>query len=143
MNDAPSHYLVMPEVPGHLDHAMDIDHRAVPHAIASLRLVFDDWLGDSIVEVFPAFLVTEKLARALQSANLTGFEFADAEVSWSDQAVLLGISRPLPRFRWLRVSGRAHQADVGVDDAARLYVSSAALAVLTEAGMTYAEVEQT
>ena len=67
--------------------------------------MFDGWLGDDLLESFPCFILTERLANELER-KVTGFSLDDVTVSTSDQFEDLYPGRVLPAFCWLKVSGQ-------------------------------------
>ncbi|WP_086821731.1 hypothetical protein [Allokutzneria sp. NRRL B-24872] len=77
-----------------------------------LEYQFSWWLGDAIVEI---------------SLSLEGEEW---------------IEEPLPKWKWLRFTGKAHQEDLGMDENFTLVVSERALAVLREHGLKCADVSR-
>lgn len=118
-----------PEVAGGFGHHTEFEDRtARPPKIRSLHYEFQGWLGDSLLETVGCFIATDDLCKALDAASLTGFVPADVRVSTTAQFRGL-IDQPLPRFRWLKVSGTPVVDDFGIR-AARLIVSEKALAVL-------------
>jgi hypothetical protein len=127
-------YVLEPEVAGGLGSHTVLDQSVHPPLVSKLHYEFDGWLGDEIVEGFPCFIVTESLARRLSQAGMVGVEFADVEVSASDQLVELHPELVLPRFVWLKVTGTAGRDDFGVGADLRLVVSEKALRVIQYAG---------
>jgi putative NADH-flavin reductase len=101
---------------------------------------FEGWLGDDLLTTFPEFIVTERLATALEQSSLSGFRLADVKVSAGDLWEQLYGSRPLPKCRWLRVSGRAGAADFGLTELAHLVVSAPALELLRSLTLRACEV---
>jgi hypothetical protein len=88
-------------------------------------------LGDEILESTPCFIVSERLAKLLVKAKLTGFELADVDVTLSEDAEeLAGGPIDLPNFQWLQLVGRPNVDDFAADDKGSLVVSEAALAIL-------------
>ena len=102
-----------------------------------LHYVLEGWLGDDLLEAFPAFVVTAEAGRRLTEAQLSGFELADVEVERSPDVALV-----LPEFRWLRVTGTAHRDDVGTDADGVLVLSQRALEVLRAGSLAHADVEE-
>lgn len=95
-----------------------------------LHYEFEGWQGDDLLTTFPEFVVTERLATALKQSGLSGFQLADLEISAGDMWKQLHDTRPLPRCRWLKVTGRASAADLGLTELAHLVVSEGALELL-------------
>lgn len=121
--------ILEPEVAGGLGEGTVMDRSVHPPRVSRLVYEFEGWLGDGIVESFPCFLVTEALAQALTEARLTGFALADVTVETTDE-FNQHFARPLPRFLWLQVTGRAQLDDFWLHTDNRLAVSTRALDVL-------------
>lgn len=98
--------------------------------VTRLHYVFDGWLGDELLESAPCFIATEALARALDEAQLSGFQLGEVEVSRSDQFLELYGEKDLPRFVWLKIEGSPGVDDLGIADDLRLVASQAAMNVL-------------
>ncbi|HEY4186247.1 MAG TPA: hypothetical protein VGP07_14320 [Polyangia bacterium] len=124
-------YVVEPEVAGGLGEHAIVDTRVHPPLISRLHYRFDGWLGDHIVALFHAFMITEDLAAKIQSAGLTGFELADAEVSVSEEFQDFHPDFELPLFRWLKPTGVAGRDDFGLGSDHRLVVSKKALDLIS------------
>ncbi|MCP3797965.1 hypothetical protein NLX83_01710 [Allokutzneria sp. A3M-2-11 16] len=135
------YYIVQPEVAGDFGDNTVLDFSVEPAVVTRLEYRFSDWLGDAILECTPCFIVTEALASAITDAGLTGVEFDELEVSLSPEGEEL-IEEPLPRWKWLRFTGKAHQEDLGVDEDFMLVASERALAVLREHGLNNARVTE-
>jgi hypothetical protein len=101
--------------------------------------VFDGWLGDSLVESFPCYVVTEALADRL-AATFSGFALDDVETSASEQFRELHPRGVLPKFRWLRVTGIAGVDDFGMASDHRLVVSQRALDLVRASGAAHLDV---
>lgn len=121
-----SFHVLSPEVAGGLGERSQLDTTVHPPRVYRLHYEVQGWSGDELLESFPCYLVSPALAAQLSSADLTGAQFADVEVTissgaedWVDPAVL--------QFRWLQVSGTPGNDDLGVDETARLIVSDQAL----------------
>jgi putative NADH-flavin reductase len=91
---------------------------------------FEGWLGDDLLTTFPEFVVTERLATALERSSLSGFRLADIEISAGDMWEQLYGDRALPKCRWLKVTGQAGATDLGLTELAHLVVSQPALELL-------------
>ncbi|MGH7868849.1 MAG: hypothetical protein ACREP9_14760 [Candidatus Dormibacteraceae bacterium] len=133
------YFIVEPEVAGELGPGTVFDRTSLTVKVIRLEYQFFGWLGDSIVESTPCFIVTETLATAIVAAGLTGAEFDEVKVSVSPEGEEL-IEQPLPRWKWLQLTGRACQNDLGLSDDSRLVVSERALVVLRQHEFTDAEV---
>jgi hypothetical protein len=83
--------------------------------VKGLSVVFDGWLGDDLLEIFPSFIVTEKLADAMQEYGLSGFEFRDVRISTSEQFKEIYGEKKLPRFLWLYPHRGEQKQDVALN----------------------------
>ncbi|WP_330944538.1 hypothetical protein [Vibrio diabolicus] len=125
-----SQYLIEPEVPGSLGENTVANFDLHPPIIEKLHFQFDGWLGDDLLTSFPCFLVTERLATALSSSQLSGYNLEVAEISASDVFEELYPECTLPRFSWLQVSGTIGKDDFSVTNDGLLLVSGRAMVLL-------------
>lgn len=125
-----NYFILEPEVAGGWGERTVADTREFPPAVSVLHHVFDGWLGDEILEAFPCFIVTDRLAARLRREGLSGFLLRPVEVTTSEAFDDLYPGRELPAFRWLQVLGTAGVEDFGVSPSYRLVVSQRALVVL-------------
>jgi hypothetical protein len=84
------------------------------------------------------YIVTERMAREIERAQLTGVRFDEVEVTTSGEFDDLYPDRQLPKFVWLRVEGKPGDDDFGLAQGVRLVVSDRALEVLRRIGMSNA-----
>jgi hypothetical protein len=101
------------------------------------------WLGDDLMTTHPVYLVTRRLAMALRSSALSGFDLnPEVQVSVDDNiGALLPDWRP-PAVEWLRVSGVPKVHDVGLTTHFRLIVSSAALRVIQAHQLDHCDIHE-
>jgi hypothetical protein len=88
--------------------------------------IFNVWMGDQLVSIYPYYLATEELAGLLERSGFTGFEARPAEVRKGEQFHELRPEVLLPRFVLLEINGLLGQSDFS-DHANALVVSSEAL----------------
>jgi hypothetical protein len=90
------------------------------------------WDADDLVTSFPCFLVSDRLAKAMTEAHLTGLELADVEVTVDDQFrhFFPETADSLPGWRWLTPVGEPWASDLWVDERADLHASFRAMTVL-------------
>jgi len=100
---------------------------------------FDGWLGDELLEAFPCFIVTGRLATAIEASDLTGARFGPVEVAKSALFEELHPALDIPQFRRLHVFGNS-KADFSLDSQHRLCVSDSALALLKRFSLANCEV---
>jgi hypothetical protein len=125
-----SYFILEPEIAGGWGNRTVADTNAFPPVVSSLHYRFDGWLGDELLETFPCFIVTERLATRLRRSGFTGFRLQAVEVTTSEEYDALYPDRGLPLFKWLRPVGKAGVDDFGLSATHRLVVSDRALAVL-------------
>lgn len=121
-----------PEVPGRWGEQTQADVSVHPPVVTTLDVEFAGWLGDDLVETFPCYLVSHRLADALGATALTGFVLDDVVISLDPQFVRFfpDEAAAVTGWRWLRLIGTPFESDFWADTTARLHVSDAALAVL-------------
>jgi len=136
-------FRVRPAVAGGLGEHTIMDTSQHPLVVERLHYVFAGWGGDDLVESFPCFLVTARLATSIDAQRLTGVRFAEVEVSIDPQLAEMEPSMVdrFPPWRWLQPIGCATVDDFWVDDKAQLYVSSRARELLSAFDMSSAHFE--
>ena len=72
-------YVLGPEVAGGWGVETVADTTRHPPVVYKLHYEFQGWLGDDVVETFPAILVTRRLADAFEQERLTGADFDRGE----------------------------------------------------------------
>ena len=134
-----SYHIVEPEVAGGWgNNTVYIRISGMTTVVHKLHYQFDGWLGDELLESAPCYIVTERLAHAIDLAQLSGVRFDDVEVTTSDQFKDLYPNRHLPKFVWLVVEGIPGQDDFGIAPGIRLIVSERALELLKLFGISHA-----
>lgn len=136
-----AYYYLEPEVAGELGPGTVMDTTVHPPVVSRLEYRFTDWLGDSLVESFPCYLVTDELAGQIEEATLDGAALDDVQVTLSPEAEEL-LDQPLPSWKWLKITGKAFQSDFGISDDNRLTVSERAMDVLRQGTLTNADIEE-
>jgi hypothetical protein len=135
------YFYIEPEVAGGLGDQTILDRSVHPPIVDKLHYQMEGWLGDAILESFPAFIVTEEAKQGLLEAGVTGVDFADVTITTSDEFRQLYPNRALPSFAWLKPQGSPAQDDFGVASDGRLVISERALKVLQKFGVENAVVE--
>jgi len=135
------YFYVEPEVAGELGERTKMDCSVHPPIVKGLHYQFEGWLGDAILESFPAFIVTEEAKESLLAMGATGATFDDVDVTITDQFEELYPNRKLPPFTWLKPEGKAGQDDIGAAADGRIVVSQRVLEVLCNLGIPNALVE--
>jgi hypothetical protein len=126
------HSSLEPEVAGELGGDTVLDRSAYPPTVGKLHYVLTGWLGDELLESFPCYIVTERVADAIQEAAFTGYIIDNLRLEVSDQFRELYPSRQVPPFRWLRITGEPNVDDFGMSEEHLLVVSDRALAILRQ-----------
>ncbi len=134
-------YIIEPEVSGGLGPNTVGNTSFFPPRVSKLEYIFDDWLGDSIIESFPCFLIKENASKDLIKYNLTGFMIAPACISMSPSFHELNANLDLPSFKWLKVHGIEGQDDFWIHKDNRLIVSHRALDILITHQLDHANIE--
>ncbi|SRR5258708_4182196 len=129
------YYYIEPEVAGSLGENTVIHREVHPPRVSKLHYRFDGWLGDVLLESFPSFIVAEDVEKKLHSIGASGTSFDVVEVTMSDQFKELYPNRSLPKFVWLRITGRPGRDDFGTAPDGRLVASERVIEVLKELGI--------
>lgn len=136
------YYRIEPEVAGGWGKNTVIDR--IPGKgtfVHKLHYVFDGWLGDELLESSACYIVTEKLAHEIERMRLTGAQFEEVEISTSgeyDDFQELHPEQKLPKFLWLKPTGKIGQDDFVLGPDSRLIVSGQALELLKKIGISHA-----
>ena len=134
------YFVLSPEVAGSLGKNAVISREQHPPIVSQLHYELDVWLGDELLEAFPCFIVTVRVADAVAKAQLSGVRFSVVEVSLSEQFNELYPDRPMPTFVWLQASGTPGHDDFGADPAGRLVISETALRLLQTMNLNHCDV---
>ena len=132
------YYQIEPEVAGEIGEHSVIDRSSGKMIVRKLHYQFDGWLGDELLESTPCFIVSERLAREIERAQLTGTSFDYVEVTKSDQFMELYPNRQIPKFIWFKVDGEAGRDHFGMAPGLQLVVSKRAHDLLKAFGISNA-----
>ena len=132
---------VEPEVAGVLGNGTVMDRSSYPPVVQKLHYQLEGWLGDVLLESFPAFILTEAVQKILIGNKVTGASFDTVEVTLTDQFRELNIDLVPPKFVWLKPEGEAGRDDIAVAADGRLVVSQRVLDMLSDLGVSHALVE--
>lgn len=130
-----------PEVAGNLGQRTVADTSTHPPIVSRLHYEFAGWLGDSLVESFPCYVITADLGERALRAGLTGFTLDAVEISTTPEFEGLHPAVGLPSFLWLKVDGTAGTHDFAMSDDHCLVVSDRALRLLQEGRLDHCDVE--
>ncbi len=120
------HFELEPEVSGEWGENTVVNTSIHPPVVHELHYVFTGWLGDDLIESFPCYIISERLARYLSHTQLTGFKLSTVEVTKSDEFQTSYQDSAFPSFTWLQITG-----DISSD----FYISSSGILVVTKAGL--------
>src|SRR5690349_15029857 len=136
-------HVLRPEVAGGWGPDTQADTTLHPPVVHRLHYEFQGWLGDDIVESFPCFLVTRRLAEAIEREALTGAEFAQVKVTKDPQFVRFypQVADSLPDWLWLKPAGEPHVSDFWLLPNANLVVSGRALGVMRRFALQHCDVK--
>lgn len=119
-----------------------MDSSIYPPLVTWLQYEIRGWLGDDLLESFPCFIVTAKLADLMTEANLSGFALGDVDVVLSDvEQDLAEVPIEVPEFRWLQPEV-GQDGDLSVDESGLLIVSERALAILRRSNLSNCDIEE-
>ena len=136
-----AYYVLEPEAAGGLGPRTVLDTAAHPPVVSRLHYEVEGWLGDDLLESTPCYLVNPAVGPALESAGVSGFELASAEVTVADDAQDVVDAR-VTTFCWLRPLGKPGIDDLGVAPDASLVVSDKALDVLNQFQLDHCDVSE-
>jgi hypothetical protein len=119
-----------PEAPGEWGDRTDADLAARPPSIVRVHIELERRITDDLVQLYPCFMVSARLADELGRTPLSGYQLAELEVSAAPRYRAAYPDEPLPELAWFKVFGRAGYADFGLSYDGHLVVSKAALLVL-------------
>ncbi len=130
-----------PEVSGELGANAIINNSIHPPKVEKLEFVFKGWLGDCLIECFPVFLITEKVAKKLTENNITGFSIKSLEIRKDYPFDELYPNLILPKFVWIDINGEAKKSDFGIKENL-LITSDKALKILQQEGLNYCDIKE-
>jgi|ERR1051325_6709439 hypothetical protein len=137
------YYMLEPEVAGGFGPNAILDNpSARPPQVSHFHYEFDVWLGDPLLEAVACFIVTESLKQKIAALQPTGVAFGVVEVSKSGEFEDLYPDRNLPKFAWLKVTGKAGEDDFGLSSNHCLVVSQRILDVLRDEGLSHCDVSE-
>ena len=137
-----NYFALSPEVAGEIGEKSRVDFSVHPPVVESLQYVFHGWLGDALLESFPVYIVTKRLAEAIASQPITGYRFREVEVETSKQFQELYPERTLPSFLWLVPFGEAGSDDFGTSDSDELVVSESVMELFKQFQLTNCDIEE-
>jgi hypothetical protein len=131
-----------PEVSGGLGSESVLDNSVHPPIIKELHYEFDGWLGDDIIESFPAYLITERLKQEIENNSFTGYLISNVLITKSSLFNEIYPNKNLPEFHWLKVYGKAGVDDFGIGKGSRLVISKRVITTLTQFTTLSADFEE-
>jgi hypothetical protein len=136
-----NYYSFEPEVACQLGDKSILNSSVHPPIVTKLHCVFDGWLGDDIIEVFPCYVITEKFKEGIIKYKLSGCSFEDVIVSKSDVFKELYPNRNLPNFFRLIVTGKKDVDDFVISNDNILLVSENAYSSLKRFNLENCDIE--
>lgn len=136
-----AYYKLRPAAPGELGDRVVMDTSVHPPRVQHAHLHLDGWLGDDLVESYPCYFVSDKLAAAVEASHLGDYELRDVEVTLSED-IPDDERDSVPPIRWLFVTGAAGVDDLGVTSTGRLVVSDRGLEALRQGNLDNCDVDE-
>lgn len=135
------YFQLEPEVSGELGEKTIIENSTHPPDVKKLEFLFKDWLGDCLIECFPVFLITEKVAQKLTNNKATGFILKEADIKIDYPFNEIHSNVILPNFVWIEINGISKKSDFGLDNNF-LVVSDKVLEILKSEGLKHCDIER-
>ena len=132
----PGFFFLVPEVYGQMGPATKFDHRKQPPVVERLEYVFDSFPADPMFTTSPCYLAFASLVKAFEQSKLSGFSTAPVTVKKADQYHLISGRKRLPETKMLVITGIAGRDDFGLLYDCKLVLSSAALAIAKQHGLS-------
>lgn len=125
------YFILWPEPAATPEPSSVIDSRTRPPIVHDLHCLIDDlWHGDELLQCFPTYVISGRLAELLHRSGAGSFEIREARISFTAEVVGRLDGRMPPIFRHLHVTGLAGRAPIGINPQGLLVVSGAALGLL-------------
>lgn len=137
-----TYYIIEPEVAGSFGEKTQREVSVHPPKITKLHYIFDGWLGDDIVESFPVYLISEKLYELLKETELTGFEIDDCETEISETFATLQPDKTLPKFYWLKITGKTNRDDFWINEDNILTISESAYELIKQTNISNCDIDE-
>jgi len=134
-------FILEPEVAGGWGKGTVANTSVHPPIVEKLEYEFSGWLGDELLESFPCFIVSDRLASELKNSHLTGYRLASLVVSKSSEFRDLEVNASLPGFQWLQVVGATAVNDFWQNSQHQLVVSESALSVLKRGSLNACQIQ--
>lgn len=136
------YYLLEPEVSGQFGEKSELDTNVHPPIVEKLHVIFDGWLGDDIIELFPCFIVSERLRNGIKRSALTGYQFDNIILTKSKQFKEIYGERIIPNFYWFKINGKLELDDFWISKNHMLSVTKQALDLLNKFNINYADISR-
>jgi hypothetical protein len=135
-------YILEPDVAGGWGDGTIADTSSHPPVIQELEYRFEGLSDDDILTSFPVYIVTERLAKAIQSSHLTGYELSSMKISMSQEFLELYSNAVMPQYSWLKITGEDEKCDFSIGSDFRLVVSDRAFRLLNMYNLSECDVEE-
>lgn len=132
-------YKIHPEVPGGIGRNMAYDDL---YNITQLDVVFEGWMGNDLMKISAAYLVTDRLKKLLESSTLTGiasFSGFTFELSLTFKNLYPG--KQMPPMYWMQLNGIPGVSDLAMGERNKLIVSENALKLLQNINLSLADIK--
>ncbi|MGQ7856663.1 hypothetical protein ACUN24_20690 [Pedobacter sp. WC2501] len=122
---------IEPEVIVGMGEDTNIEQSSVPPLVTDLHINLEDWLGDDLMEIYPVFIVTERLKSVLELTTFSGYSIRNLKLTFGDYFENnYRLETKVPPFYWMVVSGIKENDDFYIDGSQTLNVSFEALSFL-------------
>jgi hypothetical protein len=135
------HFELEPEVSGGWGRNTVADTSVHPPIVHELHYEFSGWLGDDLIESFPCFIISERLADYLKSSNLSGFRISKVKITKSNEFHTRYQNVTFPSFSWLQITGNVN-SDFYIGSSGVLVVTKASLDVLKIFNLTHCDISE-
>lgn len=135
------YFYIEPEVSGELGDGTVMDTTVHPPKVDKLNYQFGSWLGDDLIESFPCYIVSERLAEKMKEGDFSGFVLDEVMVTKSQDFDEVSTIKHLTKFYWLKVNGKPFKNDISISDDHRLLVSEKLFKLIRSFNLNYADVE--
>ena len=132
-------YYIEPEVAGELGDGTVMNSSVHPPVVKKLELCLSGWLGDDLLECYPCFIVTERVANELKNTVQDNIFFEKIIVTQSDEFNEIYPGKPLPNFYWMKfINGK----EIFLSEDQRLAVSEHIMNTLNNFNISNAIIEK-
>lgn len=85
--------------------------------LEELHINLEDWLGDDLMECYPAYIITSRLKEGLENQEFTGFTITQLKLTTSEYFENnFQLDVDLPQMYWMKINGRPGESDIVLND---------------------------